>query len=119
MIGSEYADVDIYGIREYESGLTSQGVLTNYINWLSDTTEKARVKAFNDILDSNGSEIDFNNTKDQFNCLIFDNTIPYMLDQTQRTGTLEVLFYDHPEWNVSISNVAAKGIVLSKIRQIN
>lgn len=109
VIGSEYADVDIYGIREYESGLTSQGVLTNYINWLSDTTEKARVKAFNDILDSNGSEIDFNNTKDQFNCLIFDNTIPYMLDQTQRTGTLEVLFYDHPEWNVSISNVAAKG----------
>lgn len=109
VIGSEYADVDIYGIREYESGLTSQGVLTNYINWLSDTTEKARVKAFNDILDSNGSEIDFNNTKDQFNCLVFDNTIPYMLDQTQRTGTLEVLFYDHPEWNVSISNVAAKG----------
>ena len=32
-----------------------------------------------------------------------------MLDQTQRVGTLEVLFYDHPEWNVSITNVAAKG----------
>lgn len=109
VIGSEYADVDVYGIREYESGLTSQGVLTNYINWLSDATEKARVKAFNDILDSNGSEIDFDNTKDQFNCLVFDNTIPSMLDQTQRIGTLEVLFYDHPEWNVAISNVTAKG----------
>lgn len=109
VIGSDFADVDIYGIREYESGLTSQGVLTNYINWLSDTEEKARVKAFNDILDSNGSEIDFNNTKDQFNCLVFDKTIPSMLDQTQRIGTLEVLFYDHPEWNVVISNVTAKG----------
>ena len=109
VIGSEYADVDVYGIREYESGLTSQGVLTNYINWLSDTTEKARIKAFNDILDSNGSEIDFDNTKDQFNCLVFDNMIPSMLDQTQRIGTLEVLFYDHPEWNVAISNVTAKG----------
>lgn len=109
VIGSDYADVDIYGIREYESGLTSQGVLTNYINWLSSTEEKARVKAFNDILDSNGSEIDFENTKDQLNCLVFDNTIPYMLDQTQRVGTLEVLFYDHPEWNVVISNVTAKG----------
>lgn len=109
VIGSDFADVDIYGIREYESGLTSQGVLTNYINWLSDTEEKARVKAFNDILDSNGSEIDFNNTKDQFNCLVFDKTIPSMLDQTQRIGTLEVLFYDHPEWNVAISNVTAKG----------
>lgn len=109
VIGSDFADVDIYGIREYESGLTSQGVLTNYINWLSGTDEKARVKAFNDILDSNGSEIDFDNTKDQFNCLVFDNTIPYMLDQTQRIGTLEVMFYDHPEWNVAISNVTAKG----------
>lgn len=109
VIGSDYADVDVYGIREYASGLTSQGVLTNYINWLSDTEEKARVKAFNDILDPNGSEIDFDNTRDQFNCLVFDNTIPYMLDQTQRVGTLEVLFYDHPEWNVSITNVAAKG----------
>lgn len=109
VIGSDFADMDIYGIREYESGLTSQGVLTNYINWLSDTEEKARVKAFNDILDSNGSEIDFNNTKDQFNCLVFDKTIPSMLDQTQRIGTLEVLFYDHPEWNVAISNVTAKG----------
>lgn len=109
VIGSEFADVDIYGIREYESGLTSQGVLTNYINWLSGTEEKARVIAFNDILDSNGSDIDFDNTKDQFNCLVFDRTIPSMLDQTQRIGTLEVLFFDHPEWNVSISNVTAKG----------
>lgn len=109
VIGSDYADVDIFGIREYESGLTSQSVLTNYINWLSDASEKASTKAFNDILDSNGSEIDFDNTKDQFNCLVFDNTIPYMLDQTQRVGMLEVLFHDHPEWNVSITNVTAKG----------
>lgn len=109
VIGSDYADVDIYGIREYDSGLTSQGVLTNYINWLSDTAEKARVRLYNDILDGNGSEVDFDNTRDQFNCLVFDNTIPSMADQTSRVGKLEVLFTDHPEWNVSISEVTAKG----------
>lgn len=109
VVGSEDADVDIYGIREYPSALTSQGVLTNYINWLTDTTDKAAVKADNDILDSNGSEIDFENTKDQFNVLVYDHTIPSMADQTARTGTLEVMFCDHPEWNVSITNVAAKG----------
>lgn len=109
VIGSDYGDVDIYGIREYDSGLTSQGVLTNYINWLSGTEEKARVKAFNDILDSNGSEIDIDNTKDQFNVFVFDNTIPSMADQSQRVGKLDVFFYEHPEWNVSINNVTAKG----------
>ncbi len=40
---------------------------------------------------------------------MFDNTIPSMADQTQRIGTLDVYFYDHPEWNVSISDVTAKG----------
>lgn len=109
VIGSDYGDVDIYGIREYDSGLTSQGVLRNYINWLVSTSDKSEVSADNDILDSNGSEIDFDNTKDQFNVFVFDNTIPSMADQTQRIGTLEVMFYDHPEWNVSISNVTAKG----------
>ena len=109
VIGSEYADVDIYGIRVYDSGLTSQGVMTNYINWLSDINEKTAAKANNDIFDSNGSEIDFENTKDQFNVMVYDNTIPSMADQTSRVGTLEVFFYDHPDWNVSISNVTAKG----------
>lgn len=109
VIGSDYGDVDIYGIREYESGLTSQGVLRNYINWLVSTSDKSEVSADNDILDSNGSEIDFDNTKDQFNVFVFDNTIPSMADQTQRVGTLEVIFYDHPEWNVAISNVTGKG----------
>ena len=109
VIGSGYADVDIYGIREYNQGLTSQGVLRNYINWLNTTDSKAIVTENNDILDLHGSDIDFENTKDQFNVMTFDNTIPYMADQSTRTGMLEVFFYDHPEWNVSISNVTAKG----------
>ena len=109
VIGSDYADVDVYGLRIYDSGLTSQGVLTNYINWLVDIPEKSLVKADNDILDSNGSEIDFENTLDQFNVLVYDNTIPSMADQSIRLGTLEVFFHEHPDWNVSISNVTAKG----------
>lgn len=108
-IGSDYADVDVYGIRIYDSGLTSAGVLTNYINWLVERADKAIAKAYNDILDSNGSEIDFANTVDQMNVMVYDNTIPSMSDQTQRLGTLEVFWYEHPEWNVSIDNVTAKG----------
>ena len=109
VIGSDYADVDIYGIREYNLGLTSQGVLRNLINWMVTTDSKLQETEDNDILDSHGSEIDFENTKDQFNVIVFDNIIPSMADQTQRVGNLEVFFYDHPEWNVTISNVTGKG----------
>lgn len=109
VIGSAYADVDIYGIREYDSALASQGILTNYVNWLSDTGSKSAFKRENDILDTNGSEIDFENTVDQYNVMVYDNTIPGMANQSSRVGTLEVHYYDHPEWNVSISNVASKG----------
>ena len=115
-IGSESADVDVYGIREYDSALTSQGVQTNLVNWMSTTEEKDKFKLANDILDANGSEIDFNNTVDQYNVIVFDTIIPSMADQTQRVGTLEVYYYDHPEWNVSISNVAAKGQVTSSMK---
>ena len=90
IIGSDYADVDIYGIREYNLGLTSSRVLRNHINWLVTTDSKKKETEDNDILDSHGSEIDFENTKDQFNVITFDNTIPYMADQSTRIGNLEV-----------------------------
>lgn len=109
VIGSNYADIDIYGLRIYDSALTSSSILRNYINWLVDTTEKAEVKNDNDVMDSNGSEVDFENTIDQYNVLVFDNTIPSIVDTSKRIGTLEIYFADYPEKNVKISNVEAKG----------
>lgn len=116
IIGSDYADVDIYGIRVYESGLTSFAVLTNFINWQANTDDKNKTKSDNDILDLNGVEVDFENTKDQYNVFVFDKKIPQLADQTERVGTLEVFFKDNPEWNVSISNVTAKGQGTSSMR---
>ena len=109
VIGSDYADIDIYGLRIYDSALTSPAVLRNYINWMISTTDKAKISEENDVLDSNGSEVDFENTKDQYNVLVFDNTIPRMADPSARTGTLEVYFSENPERNVTISNVQVKG----------
>ena len=116
VIGSDYADVDVYGMRVYDSALTSESVLRNYINWLIDNTEKTSVKAENDVMDGNGSEIDFENTKDQFNVFVFDNSFPSLGNPNKMMGTLDVLYADHPEWNVSISNVEAKGQGTSSMR---
>lgn len=109
VVGSDNADVDLYGLRIYESGLTSSAILQNYINWLTDTEEKARVKLANDILDSNGADIEFENTKDQYNVFVFDNVFPSFLNTATRTGTLELFFVDNPERNVTITNVDASG----------
>lgn len=115
-IGSDYADVDVYGIRVYNSALTSEAVLRNYINWLSDNTEKNNVKSKNDVMDSNGSEVDFENTTDQYNVFVFDNTYPSMANPNTMKGNLGVYFAGYPEWNVSISNVESKGQGTSSMR---
>lgn len=108
-IGSNFADVDVYGIRMYDMALTSQQVLKNYINWLTDNAEKEQVNTANDVLDITGTEVDFDNTIDQYNIMVFDNDLPSYLDPNEKKGTLSIYFYEHPERNVSISNVKASG----------
>lgn len=109
VIGSDFADVDLYGLRIYENGLTTGAILQNYINWLTDNDEKARVKLANDVLDANGVEIEYENAKDQYNVFVFDNTFPSFSNQANKTGLLELFFIDKPERNVRITNVAASG----------
>ena len=108
-IGSDYADVDVYGIRMYDMALTSQQVLKNYINCLVDNSEKEQVNTENDVLDITGTEVDYSNTVDQYNVMVFDNDLPSFLDPNEKKGALEVYFYEHPKLNVSISNVKASG----------
>lgn len=116
IIGSDYADIDIYGIRIYDSALTSQGVLRNYINWLADNSEKVRETTDNDVMDANGSEIDFENVKDQYNVFVFDNTFPRLSNPNKYKGTLSVYFAGHPELNVELPNAEAKGQGTSSMR---
>ena len=52
------ADIDIYGIRIWESGLAPKAVLQNYVSSLPGSTEKRRIKAQNDItMDDNSGRI--------------------------------------------------------------
>lgn len=116
VIGSDYADVDVYGMRVYDAALTSEAVLRNYINLLVSNDEKNIIQEENDVMDGNGSEIDFENTKDQYNVFVFDNTYPSFANNNRMKGTLEVYYADHPEWNVSITNVEARGQGTSSMR---
>lgn len=116
VIGSDYADIDIYGIRVYDIALTSIGVFRNYINWLVNQTEKTQETDNNDVLDANGSEIDFESVKKQFNVFVFDNTFPRLSNPNKFTGRLEYSFANNPEWNKVIAAVEAKGQGTSSMR---
>lgn len=109
VIGSDTADVDIYGIRMYNSALTSTSVLKNYINWLEDTDLKLSTKAANDVLNTDGSDLLYDNIVDQYNVFVFSNTFPSFTDQASRVGTLEVKYISDPTKNFSITNVTAAG----------
>ncbi len=84
--------------------------MRNYINWLTDNSEKTRVQESNDVMDGNGSEIDFENTKDQFNVFVFDNAYPSLANPNKMKGTLEVFFADHPNgmWRYRTSKLRGR-----------
>ena len=48
---SAYADIDIYGIRVYETALDDHSVLTNYLATIGNTTESIELFEENDLLD--------------------------------------------------------------------
>lgn len=109
IIGSDYADVDVYGIRIYETGLGSNAVHKNYINWLPGTDEKVEESENNNLYDAMATQLDFDAIRAKMNVFVFDNIFPSYYDTVKRTGTLEILFVNRPERNVTITNVEMSG----------
>ena len=108
-IGSDMADVDVYGIRVYDRGLTSEGVQKNYISWLASNAQKEQELEINDVLDSAGKEVDFFNTVDQYNCFVFDKTFPRLSNSSEQEGTLEVYFAGDTAPYCTVTNVKCDG----------
>lgn len=108
-IGSDYADIDIYGIRIYDSGLSTNGVQKNYINWLVDTAQKTQATEENDIYDKDGMYIDFEKTKAKYNVFVFDKEVPSYNNTAKGKGALECYFAEHPDWNFTVENAPIEG----------
>lgn len=108
-IGSDMADVDVYGIRIYDAALTSEGIQKNYISWLASNTDKAEEVETNNVLDSAGKEVDFLNTVDQYNCFVFDKSFPKLSNPSEQEGTLEVYYAGNTQPYCTVSNVKCDG----------
>lgn len=108
-IGSIGADVDVYGVRGYNTALTASGIVQNRINWLLDNESKNIVRTRNNIQSTDGQSIDFEKCKSLFNVFTFDKEFPSYNNKNKMLGTLEVFFHDRPDNNFVITNAPCDG----------
>ena len=99
-IGSTGADVDIYGIRIYKQGLSSQQVMQDYKSAISDSNRKLAFHQRNNILGGDNT-ISYELSKMLYSTMLWvadDYTKPYIPNYTNgagasySTGTLKVIF---------------------------
>lgn len=109
VLGNDYANLYVYGLRIYDGALTSEAVQKNYINQLVTTDEKQTEKSVNAVLDGEGVNIDFNATKQLYNVFVIDKPFPNLMNPSGVAGNLEVLFKDKPERNFTLSNLLIEG----------
>ena len=109
VLGSDYANLYLYGLRVYDSALPSEAVQKNYINQLVTTDEKLAEKNVNLVLDGEGVNIDFNATKLLYNVFVVDKPFPNLMNPSGVAGNLEVFFKDKPERNFTLTNLLVEG----------
>ena len=110
LIGSEGADIDIYGLRIYDKALSSEGILKkNYVSWRTDNEEKNRVLEHNDVYDAAGTDIDFEKVKKLCNVVVFEGEIPSYINPNKFRNNVYIYWRDNPERNVKIENAPQDG----------
>ena len=116
---SSGADVDIYGIRVWHTGLKPAQQLQNFVSTIPDSATKRRIKAQNDILkDDNSGRLSLGKARGiGKNVLVWHGDMP-LIDSDSKKGWAEVSVYDTegnylPEYSGTFcketKNLKAKG----------
>lgn len=117
ILGSEDADLDIYGIRIYDTSLSRGAVETNYKNYLATLAEKQAAAVRNDLFNAEGTSIDIDKVKQFCNVVVYEraagNTladiIPSITNQNESLLDVHFFFRDTPEENLVIRNYPVSG----------
>lgn len=108
IIGSNYADINIYSIYVYKGKISSKGVLNNYIASKSSIEEKNALIESNNILDNN-NEIDYEKAKAKFNTLVWYGDYPSSMAESSFNGDLEVNIVGQPSHSGMLKKMTVKG----------
>lgn len=110
IIGNQGSDIDIYGIRCYNFGITSRQVRQDYIAMMSTTEEKLAFSAANDITDAS-DEITWEKCLGKYN--VIGHTGPLLhkgMENTKQRVTLEIRFAEgQPGNSIIMTNLENKG----------
>ena len=108
------ADINIYGIRVWHSGLTPAQTLQNYVSSIPDGATKRQVKAQNDILrDDNSGRLSLAKVKGAGkNAMVWHGDMP-LIDDDGKKGWFEITRYDNsgvylPEYSGSFCKTTKK-----------
>lgn len=108
-IGSNNADIDIYGMRVYKKGLSATDVRQDYMSSIPTIEEKIAFKDENDILSSNGT-ISYDKAKVKYNTLVWTGRVPSKLTgNVQFEGNLHIDILGDDAHSGDISNLIIKG----------
>ncbi|MDL2291562.1 leucine-rich repeat domain-containing protein [Bacteroides sp. OttesenSCG-928-F21] len=118
VIGSDYADIDVYAMRVYDSALPVDGALKNYINLLATKEEKDAESARNDVMDATGQKVDFDKSVGMYDVFTFSDRFPNLLNPAALIGVFERFFAQHPELNFFVTYVNNTGQGTSSMRYL-
>lgn len=107
IIGSESADIDIYGIKVYYKALTANAIQQNHINWLNEGKEE--YKARNDVFDAKGESVDIDKVRRICNVITFFGEMPSKSNPNKFINDWKLEFVGRPEWNVFIKGIEQSG----------
>lgn len=109
VFGSQNADIDIYGIRVYKTGLSASDIRQNYMSSLPDINSKTAFKDANDILSSNGT-ISYDKAKLKYNTLVWTGSVPsYSTGDNSYTGSLNINILGDAAHSGNITGLKIKG----------
>lgn len=107
IIGSESADIDIYGIKVYYKALTANAIQQNHMNWLNEGKEE--YKARNDVFDAKGESVDIDKVRRICNVITFFGEMPSKSNPNKFINDWKLEFVKRSEWNVFIKGIEQSG----------
>lgn len=97
-LGSPYCALDLYTIRVYNTTLTSNQLIDNYIADMGDPVKKMNIFTANDIFDDYTGELSYIKLKQKIPTVTFIGKMPtYKGDKKQRSVRMIFEHPDHPE----------------------
>lgn len=108
VIGGEGADVDVYGIRVYSTGLAESAIRQDYMATLPTLAEKQAYKAANDILGDSGL-IDYDKAYKKYDTLLVKGGVPSYSDKQDRTVDVVVHFIGDPSHSGTLTQWTESG----------